>query len=1006
MAISRRVVAFVWLARLMCLTLVQGAEAPLTVRRWSIDEGLPQNRVSALAQTADGYLWVGTWFGVARFDGVRFTVFDRYNTPLLINDVINTLAGTPDGALYIGTRDGLMRQQRGEWQFFPSIQGLPERPIWDLAADQRGRLWLHTGGWAGVFPDGPFESVALGRPDLQAPLRKLIPMADGGMVAVTALGLVFPPDHREAVPRLPFAWPTNIPAMNYPRATETDGAGGWWFGTGTGLWHWNAHAAAGNAWTNPWAEGWVEHLYRDRRGTLWIGARDRGLHRLGASSVENISLVSSGREPDVTTMMEDREGSLWVGTVVGLFQVRNRMIDSFGLEDGLPHDSVWSVSEGPDGSLWLATSGGVAQLVLQGAKRSLAFATGAVGNRCVLADRNGTIWMDDHYYGQHALLGIRSDGSLTRPLIEPGGVQSLAQDLEGRLWVGMDGGMCCIRDEQIVPLAHLPTHSVRATYQTRDGAMWFGTNGQGLFRWREGELVPFTRQGGLSDDRVFAFHEDEDGILWIGTHNGLTRLEGGSGERARWRATTLTTAQGLFDNLINHILEDASGHLWFSCNRGLFRIARRDLNLVAQGKQVQVVTAVFGEADGMPDNETNGEHQPAGCKTRDGRLWFPTARGVAVVDPERISVNEAPPQVVIEEMDVDGEAFLGESPSGTSTGKRPPAVPRPGSAGTHGSLAVHLEPGRAQTVRFRYTAPTFINAGKVRFRHRLRGLSEAWQDAGTERVAYFNNLKPGDYTFEVIAANAHGAWQTRPATATLSLAPRFTQTLWFPLALMAGGTGLTGWLVSRRFRWVRRMAVAQQALRLEQERSRIAADLHDDLGSRLTALSLRGRGSGLEEDLRRLAERLRGLIWSVDPASDSLEGLAGYLVDFAERLAAAGGMELSLELPSPMPALRLGTQARHQLALVVQEALTNAVRHSGGRRLTLQVGLHSDLLILAVLDDGNGGVADRPAGRGLSTMRARMQQLGGELGVQGSAGAGTRVEVRLRVPPSAWEFYA
>lgn len=977
-AMSRCLVAFGYLVGLV---LAQGSETRLAIRRWGTDEGLPQNRISALAQTADGYLWVGTWFGLARFDGVRFTLFDRYNTPVLTNDAINALAGTPDGALYVGIRAGLVRQNQGAWQYVPRISGLSDHSIWALAVDGSGRLWLDTDGWAGPFPSGPFESVGQGR-DIW---RKIVPDGDQGVASVTAKHeLVFLPDEARALPRTVLRWPTNAVTMGNPHAFEVDGDGGWWFGTDTGLWHWDARAASGKAWTNGWSGRRVDQLFRDRSGTLWIGARDSGLHRLGTSSVDKISLARSGREPDVTTLMEDRDGILWVGTDLGLFQVHERLINSVG-----PETVVMSVSEGPGGQVWAATRNGAMELRLPGVKRDLAIGPSA-GRRCVIADRNGVIWMNEDHQPLGELLCVRLDNSRTRPDIGfREKVESLALDAEGRLWVGTDRGVLCLKDERPVALDHLPTGDVRAAYQTRDGAMWFGTNGQGLFRWRAGELVSFTRQQGLSDDRVFAFHEDADGILWIGTHNGLTRLEGGAGEKAGWRYMTLSRSQGLFDDLINHILEDDSGHLWFSCNRGLFRIARSELNAVAAGREVPTVTAVFGEADGMPDNETNGEHQPAGCKTRDGRLWFPTMRGVAVVDPARISTNEIPPQVLIEEVVVDDEVLLGGDPSRTSSRKRP------GILGTNGIAPIHLEPGRAQTVRFGYTAPTFINARQVRFRHRLRGLSDVWRDAGTERVAYFNNLKPGDYTFEVIAANAHGAWQTVPATVDLSLSPRFTQTPWFPISLIVAGASVTAWLVSRRLHWVRRMAAAQQALHLEQERSRIAADLHDDLGSRLTALSLRGRGSGLEDDLRRLAERLRGLIWSVDPASDSLESLTEYLVDFAERLTAGGGMALSLELPTPMPSLRLGTQARHQLALVIQEALTNSVRHSGCQRLTFQVSLNPDCLVLGVVDDGNGAVTDRPAGRGLSTMRSRMQKLGGELIIQGRTGSGTRVEVRL-----------
>ena len=300
----------------------------------------------------------------------------------------------------------------------------------------------------------------------------------------------------------------------------------------------------------------------------------------------------------------------------------------------------------------------------------------------------------------------------------------------------------------------------------------------------------------------------------------------------------------------------------------------------------------------------------------------------------------------------------------------------------------------------RYTLPTFVSSQRVQFRHRLLGLSEQWHEAGEQRVAYFTNLKPGPYEFQILGASAHGLWSATPATFAFTVEPLFTQTPFFPAVLALGclviAVGCTSW----RIRWQRAADANAQALKLEQERARIAADLHDELGSKLTALSLRSRGSGIEGELRQTAERLRELVWAVDPQCDSLEGLVGYLVDESERLLGAAGINLELEIPSPIPKITLAAGVRRQLALVTQEALTNAVRHSGATRVSLKISLHDRQLSIQVSDDGRGGVQERSGGRGLSTMQDRMTAMGGSLRIHGAPQneRGTRIEALLLLP--------
>jgi signal transduction histidine kinase len=378
----------------------------------------------------------------------------------------------------------------------------------------------------------------------------------------------------------------------------------------------------------------------------------------------------------------------------------------------------------------------------------------------------------------------------------------------------------------------------------------------------------------------------------------------------------------------------------------------------------------------MASSETNGERQPAGCRGRDGRLWFPTIQGVVVVNPADVPTHEASPTIALEGITIDGQLHA------PTTREAPFVIP----------------PGGGQVMVFRYTLPTFVNPERAQFRYRLVGLKDEWFEAGEQRVAYFTNLKPDDYEFQVMGATAHGIWCATSSKFAFRIEPKFTQTNWYPLSWGGGILGVVVACSAWRLKWQRAADASAQALKLEQERARIAADLHDELGSKLTALSLRSRGSAIEHELRHTAERLRELVWAVDPKSDSLEGLVGYLVDESERLLGSAGINLDLDIPTPIPRVVLAAGVRRQLALVVQEALTNAVRHSGAVGVRLSLKLEDHRLIIQVVDDGHGQLQERPAGRGLGTMRSRMESIGGGLRIVGRTAAPHGVSVEAWMP--------
>ncbi len=978
-----------------------------TIQRWTADKGLPQNRISALAQTTDGYLWLGTWFGVARFDGLRFTIFNRYNTPALASDEINALAATPDGTLWIGTRDGLVRFREGAWKRFTEDNGLPTKGVWELAVDSAGGLWMAGDRHKiGRFPDGPFTEVIwpIEVTGFRVPEHKFLVLPDGQVAVVTPKGPAFLP----AATNLVYL-PLGIGTRPTIHALVGDADGQIWFGSRDRFWNGSVdlfptvapHHGASKGTDLP-AD--LEMLFRQRNGTIWMTLHNAGLHHVDGFNFEPMELIQGERQPNVTAFLEDLEGSLWIATDAGLFQMRRRAIKVITKADGLPSDEIWSVSEGPNKTIWTATKHGPSCL---GRWRVAPESTSkqVAGIRCVVAHPDGTLWMDYWDRQKNGLLERKPNGSES-VLFEGESVQALYLDRMDRLWVGTDRRVRCFQKGLELQLPGLPAVEIRFSLQARDGAMWFGSRRSGLYRRQHGELRQFTMEDGLADDFVIALHEDSEGILWIATHHGLNRLVLSENQP---RFVTFTTRHGLLDNLINHILEDDKGYLWFSSNRGIFRMARAELNAIAAGQKPEAACAVFGTADGMVSSETNGEHQPAGCKADDGRLWFPTMMGVVVIDPERISTSEAPPGVVLEQVKVDGEAIYGDG-----AGNAIPESSRVDNLrAVERTSTVRLKPGRARVVEIRYTANTFVAPERLRFKYKLEGYDSDWRNAApSERLAYYTNLRPGNYLFRVKACNNHGVWNETRAPFAFSLAPTFTQTIWFPILSALGILGVTGGLTGWRLKWQRRVLTAEQNARLERERTRIARDLHDDLGTALTGLALEldvigrdaqkmpacsNRLNETAQHTRTLAERMREVVWAINPRCDTVPSLASFLEQQTAQFLQSDQIRGRLEFPDEIPNLHVDSESRHQLTLAMREALTNVVRHSSATEVVVRMMFEERALVLEIIDNGKGFTDIPQIGHGLHNIRDRLERIQGRFAYASAHGKGTTLTFRIPI---------
>lgn len=971
-------------------------EQPYRVTRWTTDHGLPQNRISALQQTRDGYLWIGTWFGLARFDGGRFTVFDKHNTDELTNDTINALAEDTEGTLWIATADGLLSYRDHQFKRWTVAEGLPHRKVWRLSASQAGGVWLQAGDFVCLLRQGKFSRAwKVNTPMWDTNIRSLQEGPDGWLHVLTVeAGLLVAPSADEVrtnflaeppgLSHLSSAWPGRVPGQI-------------WVGTGSGV-----HRREGGVWsvvgTIEPGPCLVDFMHEDRAGRLWVNAKPGGLKRWDGAQWTTIDLGERLTTLSVTCLDEDREGNFWVGTDQGLVQLQSRRMKSFTKRDGLAEDHVWSVCEGSNGTIWLGTKGGLSRMQNERIVPLTAREARAENaNRSVWPSREGGVWIAKAGLG---LIEFKDDfvERVSNAELPGGDIAALYEDRSGQLWIGTGEGVAAWRDGRLV--AHYsrrsgqPVGNVRCMLEDRDGAMWLGQQGEGLTRLKDGQFQTFTEHDGLSNNRVWALHEDAGGTIWIGTENGLTRYREG-------RFLSFTRQHGLQENAVNCILEDDFGFLWLSGLRGIYRVKREQLNAVAEGRAMVVECAAFGTADGMETSETNGEGQPSGWKARDGRLWFPTVQGVVVIDPKTIQVSTVAPPVVIEQVKADRQIIFGDG-----------TAPQDSAQNNNDSeVRVKLGPGRARVMEFGFTAVAFADASRARFRYRLTGHDSSWRDGNAERVVHYTNLRPGDYRFEVTAANHHGIWNPQPSRFAFSLAPHFYETWPFyalcGVAVVGVGAGITAY----RLRWQHRLLSARHEGVLAGERARIARDLHDDLGTALTGVALEidvarrhlpeGAVTRLGESaarVRSLAERMREVVWAVNPQCDTVSSLASFLEQQAGALLNNDGVQGRFEFPEDIPPLPLDSATRHQLALGVREALTNVLRHAQATEVVLGLALGEGEIVISVRDNGRGfdASAMRPEpGHGLHNLRVRLKRVGSELVITSKPGQGTSVEMRV-----------
>ncbi len=925
---------------------------------WSMESGLPQNTVQALAQTRDGFVWLGTEAGLARFDGIAFTVFDKTANPAqpgpaLPGNDVRCLLATADGSLWIGTSEGLARWNEGTVTTFTTRDGLPGNTILSLSVDKRGNLLVTTESGEAGIEGGHVTPVQSDK--LESPLPEGNPlftaqMVDGSQAQATASTVTLMQWGKEVT----LSVSRELPG-NRIQALMADREGGLWIGTNAGL----ARVGAGRLEVlpayDPLAAASVLALMEDREGDVWVGTETDGLNILRDQRFRTVDMRAGLSSDATTAVVEDHDGTLWMGTDGGGLNALSgsgdtRALKTLRVNDGLASNVILSLAAAPNGDLWVGTPDGLNR-VREGMVETFTSADGLPDDfiRSLLADADGSLW-----------IGTR------RGLVHWTNAASVESPVHMETFTHANG---------------LGSDLVGAMAHDANGDLWVATLA-GLSRLHGKTVTNFTTEDGLSSDVVTALLR-ENGLLLIGTEDHGLDV---------WDGARFSPAAGngpLHEATVRAILDDGRGHLWFATANG---IARCDWNAEAGAAGCSNWLA-FGPADGLRSRETAANSHPSAWRSHDGLLWFATPKGLVEADPAHFPVNTVPAPVELERFAVDDQA----RPHGASTNGAERRDPVRIPAGK-----VHFE--------FDYAGLSFVAPLKVRYRYMLEGFDRAWTEAGARRAAYYTNIPPGNYTFRVQAANNDGVWNTAGASLSFQLEPHFYQTLWFYLALLAAAIG--GVILLLRLRLHRAEREFRAVL---GERSRIAREIHDTLAQGYVGISLQlevlaellrrnklDQAAGqLDQTRAYVREGLADARQSIWALRTQDAGEATLPVKLRQMADAAGGGGLVSRFSVFGVFRALPAETERELLRVAQEAIHNVKRHAAASELRVQLEYGPETVVLEVRDNGRGGAAEHEPQEGhfgMTGMRERAAAIGGTLEVESKPGEGTGVRLRAPAP--------
>ena len=898
----------------------------MLVRVWQSQDGLPGNVVRSVVQASDGYLWVATAEGLARFDGYEFESIEPEGDLKRDRLAFTRLFASSGGRIWAATHQGgLLRASEGKLcQLLDNVKS-PAPPVVTQLIDGAGGMVFFKRG-------GEFSQV-----DVHGAVSPVTPSAE--------LLSRFEDDLKKQL------------------------AGG------------RAFDAAGNL------------VLADRLGRIWTTGNAGGLVCTAAGQAAAcVSLPEIGQAYGINEMLEDREGNVWLATHVnGLVRVRQARVDVLDTHQGQNERAVFALLEDRAGTWWIANRSGGLNQWTPGESHCVELSKSSFPRpaAALFEDQSSRFWAAS----QDGAVFRYDEGAFKPQFTKtqvPSKVRSITQDSKGTLWFGGSQGLASCTGETVRRFGKadgVGNLDLSVVQPFPGGRIIAGSTAGSILLGDERGFQTIAKPEILNDQWVSGILPVSAKETWVSTLGGGLYLWNGE----KW--SCFDANDGLPDSRLTCVVDDARGHLWMGSLGGIIRAERMELLTHLRHPDTAVQWLRLDHTDGLPSRECIGGFQPAGWRAKDGRLWFPTGNGIARVRPDLVVANGLPPPVYLQKVRANGAIHFSE------TGP------------------IHADPGRGR-LEFHFVGLSLSSPEKVTYRARLAGLDDSWRELGTQRVAAFESVPPGNYTFEVLAINGDGLRSPAPARIAIVIKPHFWETAWFFTAV--GGLVLTcatgvGWLAARTRLKDRIQALKVRSAR-DAERSRIARDLHDDLGASLTEISilaalaaeeaaespLRAPLDQLSFKAKHVVGSLDEIVWAVNPREDTLRSLVDYLAAFAREFLDLAHIPLRLDVTPEIPECRLATTQRHSIFLAAREALNNIVKHSAATEVMLRFVLTDLRLEIHIADNGRGFEPDHTAGgNGLGNLQQRMREAGGDCRIETHRTRGTAVFLTLPLPATA-----